>query len=167
MPEPLTIATGVVSIVANCIKGLEIAKDYIDRYNSAELKIVVLATQCETIRQALLEVQNLLTSNKFPRTSSEDGDSENDLISRFNGVFGNCSIAFSILYERVKPLLSPSLREDNRMKVKSKIAAIWNNSDIDRLIDLIHKLVPAVHVLITAFQTLERPSCGHAKQMLN
>jgi hypothetical protein len=152
MIEPLSIATGVISIVFNCIKGLEIAKQYIDKYNAAELKILELTTECKTLHVALIKIQDLFASGKFPSLQTES-ESTTSAVGTFEEVFGTCQWVFSILNERLKPLLSPSFKQDNKMARKSKIAAVWNNSDIDQLMSLIRGLIPAVQLLLTAFQT--------------
>jgi len=151
MPEPLTIATGVISIVFNCIKGLEIAKEYVNKYNTADLKIYQLATETKVLHLALTEIQDLFARNRIPPYQAQDG-SARDAMATFEAVFGSCNYVFSLLNERLQPLLVTQLNQDNTMAGKSRIAALWNNANIEQFVDSIRGLIPAVQLLLTAFQ---------------
>jgi hypothetical protein len=45
----------------------------------------------------------------------------------------------------------PTFQADNTIAKRSKVAAVWNESNIDALIALVRDLTPAVHLLFTAF----------------
>jgi hypothetical protein len=152
MPDPLSIAVSVISVVSSCIKGLQTTTQYVNKYNLAELKLLALNMECLTLRSALCEVQHLLSSPTLSQLQVPTEHSQHAKAT-FESLFGQCSLTFAILDQRLQLLLTPTLREDNRPDIKSKIAAVWNDSEIDQLRNLIHGLAQGVQLLLTAFQT--------------
>jgi len=151
MPEPLSIATGVISLVFNCIKGLEIAKIYVDKYSKADLKLISLSTSCEALHEALRQISDLISSQNGQKVLQIEDTGGLESLERFEKVFGNCSIVFAILHERVKPLLEPTFQANNTVAKRSRVAAVWNDSNIDAFIALVRDLTPAVQLLFAAF----------------
>lgn len=152
MADPLTITSGVLRIVLSCIKGIQIAKEYVDKYNNAELKLIALSVNCEAVHEALTQIRDLfLSDNIQPMLRNRDASSQ-ESFETLERVIGNCSVVFAVLHQRLEPLLLPTFNKENAVSKKSKIAAVWNDSSIDFLVDLSKGLTPAVQLLFTAFQ---------------
>jgi hypothetical protein len=157
MPEPLSIATGVISIVFNCIKGLEVAKIYVDKYSKADLKLLSLSTSCEALHEALRQITDLISSQSLQAILKNENAGGLESLERFEKVFGSCSIVFGILNDRVKPFLSPTFHADNTVAKRSRVAAVWNDSIIETLIGSVRDLTPAVQLLFSAFTAYVSP----------
>lgn len=149
MPEPLSIATGVVSLVFSCMRSLDVAKSYITKY---ELKILQLRAETSALHLALEKIRDLFVANSFSLSPSWDASGVFAL-HMFENIFGQCHLTFSILKAGLNPLLSITYGDNNTATSKSKILAVWKSGDIDLLISLLQGLTPAVQLILTAFQT--------------
>ena len=151
MPEPVAIAASVISIVASSIKGLEIAASYVTKYSLADLKILVLLSSCKALHEALVQISALLSDETLHSTLRGTTTESQASFQRFEHVFGSCLITFNILHEKLLPLLSPTFRTEGTIAKRSKLAAVWNDTSLTMLNDLVKNEMGAVQLLFTAF----------------
>ncbi|KAF1932007.1 uncharacterized protein M421DRAFT_282450 [Didymella exigua CBS 183.55] len=150
MPEPVSIAAAVVSIVASSIKGLEIAVSYASKFNLADVKILVLRGSCKALQEALIRISNLLSTESLHFVLQGTSDESQASFQRFEDIFGSCSITFNILHEKLLPLLSPTFNAEGTVAKRSKVAAVWNDSTLMVMNDLVRTEMEAVQLLFAA-----------------
>lgn len=152
MPEPLTIATAVIGIVASSIKGLDIALKYATTYKTAGLRIHVLLTNCKALEQALQQIRNLLSDETLQHIFQGTTDESRASFRQFEDVFGCCEIIFKVLQEKLSPLLSAKFETEGDLAKRSKLAAVWNDSSLSMMSGLVRDGAQAVHILFDGFK---------------
>lgn len=61
--DPLSITTGVLTLVTRSIGAVQICQTYVAKYQLGGLSIAAVRTECASIRIALLQIQNLISLN--------------------------------------------------------------------------------------------------------
>jgi len=152
MPEPLSIATGVVSIVSSSIKGIQTLNGYASTYANADLDIAALLNECSTVRLALLQIQDQrLKSRLWSQIDSDDAYSA-AIIEDYDNVLGSCQLVFSLLQERLKKFNLEALNKVDKATAWSKVKYTWKEQGIEKLQSNIHGLVGGLNLLLTALQ---------------
>lgn len=161
MSDPLSITVGVVGLVAQSVKAVKTVQKYFNKYRIADLTIASTCTECSTIRVALLQIQDLLTQNK-PTSQRGDSKAAKDGFTayapeEYEAVLGACSIAFSVLNERLVEMNVRSLDKNNESSVKAKFKAVWNDDEMNMLRQNIRGQAIAINLLLSAFQAYVSP----------
>ena len=150
MPDPLSIATGVLSIVGNSIKAIQTIDGYASKYANADVDIAALRNECATVRLALLQIQ-LVQSRPRVETRT-NGAISAEIREDYDNVLGSCATIFSVLHERLKSFNLQALQKVNKATAGAKLKYTWNEQQIEILRTNIRGLVSALSLLLTALQ---------------
>jgi len=153
MPDPFGTAAAAITLVGQTISGLQTLQGYISKYNSADLTILSTVTECSTIHSALLQIQQLIVQNGILQQSPTGDDHAAYNLRDFEGVLGTCAFTFGVLNERLSRLNVDGLNKYNESTVMSKIRAVWNEDEMDKLRNNIRGLVGAIQLLLTVSLT--------------
>jgi len=129
--DPLSITTGVLTIVIRTIGVIQSCSDYASKYSISDLAIASMRTECSSIRVALLQIQNLVS--REPNRSPEERF-ESYLLIEYEAVLGACSQTFSILNTRLAQIGLDRLNDQNEAAFSSKLRYMWKESQIDTLL---------------------------------
>lgn len=152
MSDPLSITTGVITLVASSIKSVQAIQTWYGKYKIADLSLASTRTECAAIRVALLQIQELLVQNN---SKSKKGESDSFIVhalEEYEGVLGSCSITFSVLNERLTELNQEKVDKNNEGTFKSKLKLVWNDAEMDVLRQNIRGQAAAINLLLSAFQ---------------
>lgn len=152
MSDPVSIAAGVVGLVAQSIKAAQTVQTYFGKYRIADLSIASTCTECSAIRIALLQIQDLLTQNKSTSQADAKDSFTAYAFKEYEGVLGACSVTFSVLNERLTELNVQSLDKNSESSFKSKLKAVWNDDEMNLLRQNIRGQAIAINLLLSAFQ---------------
>lgn len=151
--DPLTVTTGLVSLVAQCIKIGQSVQSYCSKYKLANLSIAATLSECSAIRIALLQIQSiLLTRNEFRSTPSTSGSGSLLAVQELEVVLGASSLAFGILNERLSELIKVKTDRNHKATFKTKLTAVWNDEEVKQLRSNIQGQAIAINLLLAAFQ---------------
>ena len=148
--DPLSITTGVLTIVVRTIGVIQSCSNYASKYNISDLAIASIRTECSSIRVALLQIQNVVSRD--PNRSAKERF-ESCLLIEYEAVLGACSQTFSILNTRLGQIGLDRLNDQNESAFGSKLRHMWKESQIDTLRDNVRGLAIAINLLVNAFQS--------------
>ena len=148
--DPLSITTGVLTLVVRGISAVQSCQNYVTKYKIADLSIASVRTECSSIRIALLQIQRLISQD--PHRPAEDRFEEY-LLEEYQAVLGACSLTFSILHERLTALGVDGLNQRNGSDFGSKLRYMWNESQMEMVRQNIRGQAIAISLLLTAFQS--------------
>ena len=143
--DPISITTGVLALVGNSIKLLDIVHTYSSEFQRAELNIRLLSTECKTLQHALIEIDKLC-SNK---------DEANNANPSMRIVLGDCEEQFKIILEKLQPFMQHATvgsSPPDLMSIRARISATWNRQDIDSYRQCIQRQAGLVNLLLNALQ---------------
>lgn len=149
--DPLSITTGVLSVVGQSIKLFQTINGYVNKYKIAELSIASTRITCSTIQLALLKLQDLLIQNQ----STAQTDSEDSFafaIQEYEGVLSACSVAFSLLNQRLTELNIEDLNKHSKSTFTSKFRAVWNDDEMRMVREHVQNQAVAISLLLATFQ---------------
>ena len=152
MSDPFSITVGVVGLVVQSIKAVQSLQNYVSKYRIADLSIATTRTECSTIRIALLQIQDLLIQNKSASQVDHSDSFGAYALGEYEDVLSACSIAFSVLNERLTELNVASLDKNNESSFRSKLIAVWNDDEMNVLRQNIRGQAIAINLLLSAFQ---------------
>jgi hypothetical protein len=129
MPDPFTLVTTTITLVAQAIQGVQTIQGYVSKYNLADLTIASVTTECSAIRIALLQI-----------------------LEDFHRVLGACSFTFAALNQRLTSLDLQSASKHNDSTFMAKVKAVWNEDEMALLRNNIRGLSEAIVLLLTVSQ---------------
>jgi hypothetical protein len=150
--DPLSITTGVIGLVSQGIGSVQTIQSYITKYKLVDLSVTSTRTECSAIRIALLQIQELLAQNKLGAKAGARDSFTSYAIEEYESVLSACSIAFSVLNERLAELNMHGLDKYNEGTFKSKLNAVWNDGEMNMLRQNIRGQAIAINLLLSAFQ---------------
>jgi hypothetical protein len=151
--DPLSITTGVLTLVTRSIGAIQTCQTYATKYKLADLSIASVRTECAAIRVALLQTQNLI-----PRKQSKDGKQvpqqfEQYVLEEYEAVLSACSLTFSLLNERLESMGLNGLNARNESDAASKLRYMWNEATMETIVQNITRQATAINLLLMAFQS--------------
>ncbi|KAL6722248.1 Transmembrane osmosensor [Lecanora helva] len=151
MPDPLSITSGVVSLVVSTIRALQKYNDLRVRYESFDLSILSAKTQCDCILTALNKIQDTLLSR--PSLAQRWTLGEQLAGRNLQSIMGACELTFGLIQEKLKDLLSENVDKYGLATRRARITSVWKESDISMALSQISSLTPALNLLLTALNT--------------
>lgn len=141
--DPISITTGVLAMVGNSIKLLDLVHTYSSEFQRAELNVRLLSTECKTLQLALVEIDNLCANQ----------NEASGVNSSMRLVLADCEEQFKILLEKLQPFtqLVGSARP-NEMNIRARISATWKRQDIDTYRQCIQRQAELVNLLLATLQ---------------
>lgn len=152
MSDPFSLTAGVIGLVAQSIKSVQTIQNYISRYKLSDLSITSTCVECSAIRVALQQIRDLLAQNAFGAAAGSEGSSASYAIEEYEGVLSACSLAFSVLNERLTELNVLGLETYNESTLISKLKAVWNDDEMNILRQNIRGQAVAINLLLSPFQ---------------
>lgn len=152
MSDPFSLTRGIVGLVSQSIKSVQTIQSYISRYKLADLSVNSTRTECSTIRIALLQIQDLLVQKDSGTDTGAKDSFASYATEEYESVLSACSIAFSVLNERLTELNVYSVDKYNESTFISKFNAVWNDDEMNILRQSIRGQAIAINLLLTAFQ---------------
>ena len=136
-------------IVGTTLQVIQTCNEYYRKYQSANLQLVCMQTQCSTIAVALLQIQDLIVhdSSSFERLRSVSV-----LASNYERTLGACQVVFAILNERLNKLNSELRDHCGKPNWQVKVKVIWNEQESAMLLRSIEGQASAISLLLNAIQ---------------
>jgi hypothetical protein len=152
MSDPFSLTSGVVGLVAQSIKSVQTIQNYVSRYKLADISVNSTRTECSAIRIALSQIQELLVQKDGGTDTGAKDSFASYATEEYEGVLSACSIAFSVLNERLAELNVYGVDKYNESTFISKLNAVWNDEEMNILRQSIRGQAIAINLLLTAFQ---------------
>ena len=135
--------------VGATLQVLQTCNEYYQKYQSANLQLVCMQTQCSIIELALLQIQDVIVndSSRFDRLRSVSV-----LASNYERTLGACQLVFAILNQRLSKLHG-GLRENvGKPNWQVKLKVVWNEQESAMLLRNIEGQASAISLLLNAIQ---------------
>ncbi|PVH84828.1 L domain-like protein [Cadophora sp. DSE1049] len=150
MPDPLSIAVGVASLVATAARLLHTVNTYRAQYSLQDLCALSIKLQCDCILVALAQIQSALLSNEqvAARLMCEDSFSG----PRLKSVLGACEVTFAVVVGRLTKLTKgiESASGGGLFSRRDKLERMWKECEIAELSENISRISDGLNLLLTA-----------------
>jgi hypothetical protein len=150
--DPLSITTGVLSLVGTGIKAIQTFQTVAAKYSLADLTIVSIRTECTSIRLALSQIQGIIAREPSLRDATTPDESGDEMWEEYRVALDACSITFNILSDRLSNLKMDEVDEYNATTAKSRIKAVMNSEEMGCLVQNIRGQALALALLLQVFQ---------------
>ena len=148
--DPLSITCAVATLVATSAKGLRSCNDLAARYRDAPQTLMVMRTECNTVKLALDHIYWLTTRDEESLASRLGSDSP--LAETFDAVLNGCGITFALLEEQLAVICAANSEKDE-MSWTDRMRTLWNEEAIKSTIDQMRSIHNAINLLLTVLQT--------------
>jgi hypothetical protein len=146
MCEPLSIITGVASLVAVCVKISQSLTTLKGKYYFADLSITSLVVECSNTGLGLSQLQSALQSR--PDILDTQGYSRDDVVNNFNMAIWGVAAVFSLLDAELKRLESGSMETSTWMGFRKKSRYLWNEDRLKELAQQIREQRSSISFLL-------------------
>ncbi|KAF1981746.1 hypothetical protein K402DRAFT_425161 [Aulographum hederae CBS 113979] len=141
--DPLSIASGVMSLVVDGIATAKLLYDLRDKYKNASTTITAIYTESMVISASLSQIQALQARNAM--------SDKPELYATFDIAITGCNIVFSCLKEEVGDLADKALGSDG-LNWKDKAKMIWREDAMKELLQQLRGQQTALTLLIQGLQ---------------
>jgi hypothetical protein len=148
--DPLSIATGVASLVLSTTKVVKQCNDFRSKYKIATLPAI--ATECHTICIALSQIEALF--DRDPNGTSARLNSKAHLRLVFENALTGCAIVVSIIDDEVEKLMK-STQDDvsGQPSRMARVKYVWNEDTMKELLQQARGQQTAIQTLLAALQS--------------
>ncbi|KUJ13871.1 uncharacterized protein LY89DRAFT_736867 [Mollisia scopiformis] len=148
--DPLSITTGVLTLVTRSIGAVQTCQTYATKYKLADLSIAAVRTECASIKVALLQIQKLISAHNGKASGQQF---EQFVLEEYEAVLSACSLTFALLNERLDGLGLNGQNERHGSDAISKINSVWKETTMESIRQNIRGQAIAITLLLTAFQS--------------
>jgi hypothetical protein len=150
--DPLSIATGVASLVLSTTKVVKQCNDFRSKYKIASITLPAIATECHTICIALSQIEALF--DRDPNGTSARLNSKAHLRLVFENALTGCAIVVSIIDDEVEKLMK-SAQDDvsGQPSRMARVKYVWNEDTMKELLQQARGQQTAIQTLLAALQS--------------
>jgi hypothetical protein len=141
--DPLSIATGVASLVTVCVKSIRSLKAIANTYKSASPTILAISSECSVISAALSQIQNLFLRN--PDSLKLQLGLQSQLHAAIETALTGCSVTLATLDDEIQTVTGESSR-------LVRLKYMWNEDIMKELLQNLRGQHGGLNLLLTALQ---------------
>lgn len=151
MADPLSIATGVASLVTSFSRAATGCHGLVSKYKGAPMVLSSVSLECKTLCMALNHISFIVNQDY---EALESYIATNPLLAEdFDTVIEGCSLAFCIPDEALQKLLKGDGGETQMVDWKVRFRYPWNEDEMKMILEQLHGLQGAVNLVLNALQT--------------
>jgi hypothetical protein len=153
--DPISITGTVVGLVGHSITAIQTCQGYTFKYQTAELSMNSMRTECSAIKLALIQIQRLLSRDQH-RPLKDRFDVT--VMEEYQSVVSSCQLTFETLNDSLLGLGLGEASNLSESTFRTKWKYLWNEPQTQILRTSISGQQNAIMLLLSIFQAYVNPS---------